>query len=234
MDSMSRKNKGFAPLAGILIVFLIGLGVYTLIGKTGKIEQGTFEWCVKKGGNVVMYGPNSRKRCVTDFEKTPKVYTEGCLENSKYLVTYNDASDPNELTTLVKYKNGNQNPVCEHKADEGDLEIKNEHAEGFFGLAGNFIIFDSGCCPHPRGLIIYDIEKKERVFRDRYMEPIEINEDNVLYWSPMDTMATRANCHEYDEYTNEGFGAIIARYVRLNLSDLSLTDLDQKRCSITQ
>jgi hypothetical protein len=40
----------------------------------------------------------------------------------------------------------------------------------FWGVAGDFSFIDVGCCPTPRGLVVYDLARRTRVFESSYIE----------------------------------------------------------------
>lgn len=196
-----------------------------------NLEPDSFEWCMTNGGNNRTPNYNAPKVCVLNN----KVYEENCVSNDKYFVIEKNLTDSVGADHLVKYKtNANQNLSCEYIVGNGDFEIKNEWAEYTLALENNFLILDSGTGPDPRGLIIYNLSSRKKVYTDEYFQPVLIQNNTINYWSPTSQKATNENCPKLNEYTSSGLGAGIDSHVVLDLLTLSKKELEEYRCSPRQ
>ncbi len=157
-----------------------------------------------------------------------------CNENNKYYVISKDISGSGENRLLIKYKKDyTQQVACAYNIGKTDFEIKGEF-QNFLALTDNFIILDAGTGPEPRGLIVYNLNTRKRVYDDSYGKPVLTQGDTVTYWSPIAEKATKANCSKFDEWTAQGLPPIIEAHVTLNLLDLTKKDLRENRCVPTQ
>lgn len=201
------------------------------VTKVTDLKQKTYDWCVANGGKDWTPNYNAPKKCVLEN----KVYEENCVNNDKYFVIEKNLTDSVGANHLVKYKtNANQNPSCEYLVGNGDFEIKNDWAEYTLALENNFLILDSGTGPDPRGLIIYNLYSRKKVFEDTYSKPITIQNNTVNYWTGAQEKATEGNCPRLKEYEVGGLWAAIDVHVSLDLTTLAKKDLGERRCSPRQ
>lgn len=159
-----------------------------------------------------------------------------CHESSRYMIVEGSTGEVG-TNFLVKYKRQKgEPPVCKYVVNPGDFEIPNEEAEYFFGLQGNLLILDSGTGPDPRGLIIWDLSKKKKVYTGTYSgeeEEAKIKPGYMEFW--LETgRATDENCPKAKEWRANGLGAAIETWVRLDLSDFTVTKSSKTRCSPRQ
>ncbi len=197
----------------------------------GNLKPNSFEWCIANGGEDRTPNYNAPKVCI--FEN--KVYEENCISNNKYFVIEKNLTDSVGANHLIKFKtDANQNFVCEYVVEKGDFEIKNEWAEYTLALENNFLILDSGTGPDPRGLIIYNLSTRKKVYTDEYFEPVLIQNNTINYWNPTNQKATNENCPKLNEYLSGGLGAGIDSHVLLDLLTLSKKELGEYRCSPRQ
>jgi len=151
-----------------------------------------------------------------------------CHESSRYMIVEGSTGQVG-TNFLVKYKRQKSKPpVCKYVVKPGDFEIPNEEAEYFLGLQGNLLILDSGTGPDARGLIIWDLSKKRKVYTGTY-EDAKIEPGYMEFW--LETgRATDENCPEAKEWRAKGLGAAIETWVRLDLSDFTVTKSSKTRC----
>ena len=160
-----------------------------------------------------------------------------CHESSRYLIVEGSTGEVG-TNFLVKYKRQKgKPPVCKYVVEPGDFEIRNEEAEYFLGLQGDLLILDSGTGPDPRGLIIWDLSKKKKVYTGTYSsgsgEEVKIKPGYMEFW--LETgRATDENCPKAKEWRANGLGAVIETWVRLDLSHFTLTKSSKTRCSSRQ
>ncbi len=156
-----------------------------------------------------------------------------CHSSPPYFVIEKDVEHDVGTDFLIKHKSraGERLP-CIYVVSSGDLEIKNEWAEYFAGLKGNLLILDSTTGPGPSGLIIWDLQKRKKVFEGSWSDPI-IQDDSILYWTETGE-ATHDNCPELAEWESNGLGAAIETRVLLTFSDFAISKTNETRCSPRQ
>jgi hypothetical protein len=158
-----------------------------------------------------------------------------CYTSPRYFVI--TKSNDGELATrfLVKLKtNEQQNFPCEYALGNADFEVAEEGPYYFLGLTDHFLLLDFGTAPPPRGLIVYDLDSRKKIFNDQYSQPVEIHGNTVTYWTPSDRTITDENCPQHAEYALDGLGANIEAHVSLMLSTAQKKELKEYRCSPTQ
>ena len=194
-------------------------------------EQGTFNWCMASGGKDLTPSYNAPKKCV--YEN--KVYEDSCVGNDKYFVISADRTDDVGTDILVKYKSSSsQNISCEYLKNDKDFEIKDEGAAYIMALENNFLILDEGTGPFPRGLIIYDLSSRKKVLEDSYLEPVNIKNNIINYWTETTIKANEENCSTYKLNEENFMGSAIETRVSLDLLTLAKKELGEYRCSATQ
>ncbi len=156
-----------------------------------------------------------------------------CQDGGRYRVV-SKPTDSVGTDFLVKYTGrGRSIPPCKYVVRPGDFEIRNESAEYFLGLEGPLLILDSGTAPEPRGLIIWDLEKRQKVYTGTYSPPYDIDRDGIAFWMPSGE-ATDANCPQAAGWRAQGLGAALETQVRLGFSDLKVVPGTATRCSARQ
>jgi len=194
-------------------------------------ETKNYDWCIANGGKDRTPDFNAPKLCILE----QRVYVENCISNDQYFVIPKDLMKSVGSDILVKYKSSpNQTISCEYLKGNTDFEIKNEWAEYLFAITNNFLILDSGTGPYPRGLIVYDLIKREKIYSDTYSEPIIVHDNTIDYWTEISEETTEKNCPKIKEYEAGGFGVAIDAHVSLNLSTLIKKELGERRCSPRQ
>ncbi len=171
---------------------------------------------------------------------TQTVKTIKCNESPNYVVIEVD-NDAVGTKFLIKYKTSSEQKIpCSYNVENDDFEFETKWRASFWEFAENFILLDSGTGPPPRGMIIYDLAKRQKVFEDSYnlswtegSGRATLVVDNAIdYWSPIDTEVTPENCPEYQEF--EGFGIEMEAWVSLDLDTMKKSELGEYRCSPRQ
>lgn len=161
--------------------------------------------------------------------------TVTCYENAVYLVAVRAHKDAAGSDMLVKYKTNGGKLLCSFTKSNGDFEISlGEEPDYFLAINSHFLLLDSGTAPDPRGLIVYDLVTRARVFTDRYARPIDLAAGTITYWTPVSEKPTASNCPNLATYTSQGLGAVLESHVTLDLSSLAKRDLGDMRCAATQ
>lgn len=155
-----------------------------------------------------------------------------CHETADYLVAATPAEDVG-TDFLVRYKaSGAAAGACDDVPAPGDLQIRNQDAEYLLALQGDLLILDSGTGPDPRGLIIWNLRQRQQVYSGSYSEAT-VGQGYMEFWQDSG-IATAANCPQLKEWQDNGLGAAIETWVRLDFADLSLHPGTQTRCSARQ
>jgi len=169
---------------------------------------------------------------VQNFEGE-SAYETKCHDGAEYFTVTRGRADVGE-DILVKEKLPGVTYPCRYTVSEGDIQLTNGNATYYFDIEGHFLVLDSGTAPHPRGLAIYDLDKRKEVYTDKYNTPIEVANGTVTYWQPIATKVDAKNCPKLSEYTAQGLGAGIERHVTLTLSTLKIAPTGEERCSVRQ
>lgn len=226
---MEKEQKGLVILPLLIVAVIIGFSGYFIYNniqlRTSNLNE-------------------SPKTTVSTINTTPSLSTttsspiptrgnshEKCYENDKYYVIVESIANSVGSNFLIKHKTENNQQInCKYIIEKNDFEIKNKLAEYYLGLENDFLLIDSGTAPPPRDLIIYNLEKKQRVFSGSYSPPTEIGNNSIEYWKPIPSEVTQANCPNKDYYEGAGLGIEIEEHVRLELTDLNEISLDDYRC----
>lgn len=128
---------------------------------------------------------------------------------------------------------GRSIPPCKYLVREGDLEIRNENAEYFLGMTGSFLVLDSGTAPEPRGIIIWDLQKRQKMYTGTYAKPVSIDDRGITFWQQRGE-ATDANCPQAAGWRAQGLGAALETEVRLDFADMKPVPGAATRCSARQ
>jgi hypothetical protein len=234
------KQKGFSVIV-ILVVILLLLFVVGWIFKDSIIQKRPLLTTTVFPENIQSPTPllptvNPNQ---TDIIATGTPVSEkdkgSCYENAKYFVVEN----PKGGDLLIKYKTASRkNYDCIYEKSTSDYEIKDQEWCGscyfYLGLEGDYLLLDFGTGPPPRGFEVFDLEKRLRVYSGLYNGPFDIRDSRFDYWKPVSIEVTNENCPKKFEYQNEGLGFGIEERVRLDLSSLNETSLNEHRCSPRQ
>jgi hypothetical protein len=157
-----------------------------------------------------------------------------CYESPNYLVVAKEVRSRTGTDFLIKYKTRPDEKLsCNYVSGTNYFEIKNEWAEYFAGLKGDFLILDSTTGPGPSGLIIWDLIKQKKVYEATWADPEESENNSLVYW--METgEATDSNCPEFKDWKSNGLEAAIETKVILNLSSFMISKTPKTRCSPRQ
>jgi hypothetical protein len=132
------------------------------------------------------------------------------------------ASDESFLSDLKKA------PVY-FKVPEGD--------NFFYGIYNDFMFIDSGTGPDPRGLDVFDLSQKKKVFSGSYSQPIALDKDQrLVYYEEVDEkkLKKKPDCPEAEEWKNNNLGIAYEEKVSLDLKTLKIARSGQLRCAARQ
>ena len=221
LDATSRNRLGDRMMMALKILcFCLALGIYLSNGPVHVLAE-------EKVGGEVLHRAEKQ-------EVSSGVNSVCCYESPKYFVVAKDRKEKGGTDFLVKYKStADEKFFCTYLLENGDFEIRNEWAEYFAGLTGNFLVLDSTTGPGPSGLIIWDLKKQQKVYEGSWSSPMEIKDDSIVYWAETGK-ATDDNCPERTRWASHGLGPAIETKVILRLSDFSVSRTQETRCSPRQ
>jgi hypothetical protein len=156
-----------------------------------------------------------------------------CQDFQRYVLVERPIQDGVGTDFLIKNRKGVKRPGrCVYSKDKGDFEIKNEFAEYFAGFQGDLLILDSGTGPD-RGLIIWNVRSRKKVYSAQYSEPLEIQTNRIEFWTEAGK-ADNENCPLLKEWEVQGLEAALETRVTLRLPDLQVISKSGTRCSPRQ
>lgn len=220
---VSKKKKPFKKSFLILIIILFIITILVGLYSFSSRPQITNNINLKQEDKKSVDSTNLEKPTIEPQKE--KV----CFENEKYLVI-----DEGKLTD-----GGDSVFLIKQKIEKYEFEIK-EWAGRCLRLENNFFILDSGCCPGTRGLIIYDLNKRIKIYDGSYDGQVEILNNSISYWEPTSDEVTEKNCPELSKYRSEvepsSFSIenySIEAHMKLELTTLKKEWLKEHRCSQT-
>lgn len=218
----------------VLLVLIICFYLFLKINSKNTLTQ--------KNNNVPQVTPvltitSTPKISVITSTTSPDGSVE-CYQNQKYFVALKDGQSE-DSRILVKLKN-NQNSYndCSYNLEKSDFEIK-EWITMILNLDNNFLLTDTGTAPGIRGLSVYDLDKKTKIYDGSYSgggnPPVEILDNNIIsFWEETKEKPTENNCPELKQNEENGLGSAIEEKVNLNLITLKKELLKEYRCSARQ
>ncbi len=197
--------------------------------------DGTYVIGVTSYASVPVTNPISAESAPFRIHNTGAVASVECHDSPKYYAIQKSLAPQVGSDILVKYKeNASQDVPCAYVVEGNDFEIKNVEAEYFLAFTDNFLVLDKGTAPPPRGLVVYDLRSRKKVFTDTYAQPVTVQGDTLTYFSKTTRKPTLQNCAQLNEYTKNGLGAVILSKVRVDLLSLNKKELGEYTCTATQ
>lgn len=226
---MTKKTFTGTVSVAVAAVVLVAIGFYfayphRAIGPSLGNEK-----------NPTASSEGGMKAGLEDGQASADVANDNCHISSDYVVVSKQIPDSVGSDILVKYRNANSGVpgdmsgslnvgACDYAARSGDFEIKNQNVEYFDKLVGRYLVLDSGTGPDIRGIIVYDLNKKSKVYEGlKAGGKVAVSGATLTYWEPQQQVAvTAANCPKLGEYEKLGMGAGIQAKVTLTLGDDSM------------
>ena len=156
-----------------------------------------------------------------------------CHDGERYRVIAKPAESAGQHFIARKKVPGDDGKPCLYSAEPGDFEIHNKNAEHFLALVGSLLILDSGTAPEPRDLILWDLEKRIKVYSAPYSGPYRIKDNGIYFWQQSGE-ATDANCAQAAIWRKQGLGAAIETEVWLGFADFRIVRGIATRCTARQ
>lgn len=158
-----------------------------------------------------------------------------CYQNEAYFVAEKYSEEQQHI--LIKNKTTNDpNYACSYLAEAADFEIK-DTATFYSNLVNNFLLVDKGTAPGTRGLDIYDLKSRAKIYSGFYGSGetlIEVVDNTIMFWEPSTIKVTNENCPDLAENEKHYFTSVIEEYTKLDLISLEKTPLNEFRCAVRQ
>lgn len=233
-----RIENNMKKLASYKNVFLIVFAVFLIIFTVVKVNQR------RQADNNTQAPSGIESGAADDLEQKANVAviasasadgSVNCYQNGAYFVAEKYSEEQQHI--LIKNKTVNDpNYDCEYLLEAADFEIK-DSATFYLNLLNNFLLVDKGTAPGTRGLDIYDLNSRAKIYTGFYGSgetPIEIIDNTIMFWEPSSIKATTENCPDLAENEKNYFTSIIEEYTRLDLISLEKTSLNEFRCAVRQ
>jgi hypothetical protein len=173
----------------------------------------------------------------TEVPAAHKREGHACYVYDKYVVFVTEDSETvgEQIKVALRQPQADPAKSCDVKAAKTYLLIPNDDANFFFGLAGDYLFIDSGTGPEPRGLTIYSLSKKKKVYTDSYSQPITLGKDRRLdFYKPSEKDGDLKDCREASKWQAEQLGVGWDQRVILDLTTMREMTVGRLRCSPRQ
>jgi hypothetical protein len=160
-----------------------------------------------------------------------------CYAYEKYVVFVTEDTEGvgEQIKVALRQPQAAAAKSCDMKAAKTYYLIPNDDANFFFGLAGDYLFVDSGTGPEPRGLYIFDLSKKKKIYTDSYSQPITLGKDGRLdYYKPSEKDGALKDCREAKKWQADQLGVGWDQRVILDLATLREVAVGKLRCSPRQ
>jgi len=184
-------------------------------------------------GRIIKERQNEKR----EAESANSLNKINCYENDKYFVVVRSDSSNNEgEDILVKSKMNNEEKLdCNYLKEETDFELSNSNVEGlsnsqhFSYLKDELLIVGQGI-GEKSDFIIYDLEKREKVYSDNYYSSLLELKDGVLnYWRITNDIPNKENCSKVEEYNKNGKAQIQGK-IEIDLNNMNEKRFVEFRC----
>jgi hypothetical protein len=165
--------------------------------------------------------------CLTSNARAQEAVT--CHEFPHVVVVERIIGDSVGTDFIIKWRSDVKEQIrCEYVRGERDFELKDAWPEYYLDLKGNLLILDSGKGAM-RGIDIWNIDSRSRVYTSAYSELLEVHADAVEFWTEAEP-ATDVHCKGNDEWAANGLPATAEARVILKLPELKLIRTADTRC----
>jgi hypothetical protein len=155
-----------------------------------------------------------------------------CFQNDVALVIAQERTEHVGMNILARAP-AKGKIKCEYKEKPGDWIIGEvDDPLWYEGLAGKYLVLTRSTGPDGN-IVIYDLADRSILVDEPAELDIAITDDAVTYWQRT-TEGTEENCPEYEEFTSNGLGAVIAEEQVLDIASGTIKATGQSRCSATQ
>lgn len=155
-----------------------------------------------------------------------------CFQNDSFLVIAKDRAEDVGMDILVRAP-ARGKIKCEYAEHQGDF-IVNPDGDALWlqGLAGNYLVLTRSTGPDG-DVVIYDLTTEQVVVDEPADTEVTVADDAVTFWQRT-KQGTAKNCREFEEYSSNGLGAVIAEERVLDVASGEIKATGAKHCSPTQ
>jgi hypothetical protein len=146
-----------------------------------------------------------------------------------------------DIKVFIRSDKSSGKSVCNKESEKENLFIKNTDAFWFAGISGDYLFIDNGTAPDGRDLIVYDIPKKKKIFRSRYLEAFSVEDKHtVSYYAGKRKIRSILECPESDRtdelkvWLTKGGSIALAEQMIVNLLSLKKRSTGKFRCVCLQ
>ena len=217
-----------------LIVFFVFLIIFTVV-KVNQRRQADNNTQAPSGIGSGVADDLEQKTNAVVIASASADGSVNCYQNEAYFVAEKYSDEQQHI--LIKNKTANDpNYACSYLVEAADFEIK-DVATFYLHLVNNFLLVDKGTAPGTRGLDIYDLTSRAKIYSGVYGSgetPIEVVDNSIMFWEPSSIKATSENCPNLAENEKNYFTSLIEEYTKLDLISLEKTPLNEFRCAVRQ
>lgn len=180
---------------------------------------------------------NVPNELITGSEPVKAYKVDGYIlfESNSYWILTKELEDEVGSDIFVKKKSANEKTlVLNDILKNNSFSYRNVIAEYYFGIYDGLLFLDSGTGSEPRGLMVYDIEKKKKVYEGKYSSPISIDSNGKLTFWVKKGEANTKNCSQIKFWRTEGLDAAIEEKIMIDLRTFKTETTSGTRCSPRQ
>ena len=182
-------------------------------------------------------GKLSDEKAVVGASEAPKIVKlkggSVCYVYRKYAVVVTQTDEVGEeIKVIVKIGPSDESFMTDPKKAPAYFKVP-EGDNFFFGVYDDFLFIDNGT-GQQRGLDIYDLFKKKKVYSDNYAEPISLDKDQRLtYYEDVEEkkLKKKPDCPEAEKWKADSMGVGYEEKVSLDLKTLKLDRSGVVRCA---
>ena len=160
-----------------------------------------------------------------------------CYVFNKYVILTTETEDGvgEDIRIALRGGSSDAKQLCDDKSAKTYFIIKNDDSNFFFGLFEDYLFVDIGTGPEPRGLSVFDLSKKKKIYDASYNTPIKIGAGPTLdFWMPLEKDLPKKQCPQARKWEAQGLGFGFERRVILDLKSLKEQTIGQPRCTPRQ
>ena len=164
---------------------------------------------------------------------TPEIEIK-CEFKGRYMVrTVSRTVEPGERVEVYLNTKQDISPkACKENKYGEVFYLYDQPESNFYDLVDDLILFDDGCCPPPRGLVVYNLKTKKRLFEASYMTVKILNGNTIEIWDAEDK---NVGCVKGDleRIDRAGMAPITSRQILIDVKTNKVMKTKNTRCDET-
>ncbi len=171
---------------------------------------------------------------IVGIDKPIKGSSSGCFIFNQYTISVQRSGQAGDIITVRKRSKGNE-VNCDAKSKELIMTIDGtDSTETFAGVYNHLIFTDSGTGPDGRGVAIYDLRKRKRVYSATYAtDELRIENNALIFYKELD-LKNKRQCPDADKLKSEGWDYGFEQKIRIDLKSLREETIGEITCSPRQ